>query len=447
MMRRLWTTVSLSLILCLSSIAVAQEKAMLKNEYKVGDGWHIALDMKLNGKIKLRDGDKVVTLDLKATAKHDFEERVLTINDGKPTSMGRFYNTAKADITLQDKTITKTLRSDRRFQTALIGVDGPTVTYSPVGPLTDEELELTGEHLDVLAIHGLLPDKEVSVGDKWDVPFNVAQALTGVDAVIKTKLECKFEKIERNHAIITLSGDLEGISKGSTLKATLAAGLVYSLEGKHFTGCTWRYRENKEQGPLNPAAEVESEISVTWKHNLAVVEVTDGKASTIPATPPPALLMLEFRDAANRFAFTYERGWGVVSKTEKQAVLRLLDRGELIAQMNLTPFQQVKPGEHVSLDEIEKLVQQAPGFKLDKVLEKTNVEAAPGFWIGKVSTTGEASELPMQQIVYAIAGPRGDQVLLSFTVEIEHAGKLAGRDLSLVKTVSLPTVQTTGGSK
>jgi len=53
----------------------------------------------------------------------------------------------------------------------------------------------------------------------------------------------------------------------------------------------------------------------------------------------------------------------------------------------------------------------------------------------------------MQQIVYAIAGPRGDQVLLSFTVETEQAAKLAGKDLSLVRTVSLPTVQTTGGNK
>ncbi len=446
-MRSLRKIAALLLLLCLGPISVAQDKALLKNEHKVGDGWHVALDMKLTGKIKLRDAEKVVALDLKATAQHDFEERVLTVTEGKPTSVGRFYNTAKADITLQDKTINKTLRTDRRFQTALVSNDTPTVTYSPVGPLTDEELELTGEHLDVLAIHGLLPNKEVSVGDKWEVPFNVAQALAGVDAVIKSKLECKFEKIERNHAIITLTGDIEGISKGSTLKATMAAGLVYSLEGKHFTGCTWRYRENKEQGPLNPAAEIESEISATWKHGLALTEVTDGKASTIPATPPPALLMLEFRDAASRFAFNYERNWGVVSKTEKQAVLRLLDRGELIAQMNLTPYQQVKPGEHASLDEVEKLVSQAPGYKLDKVLEKTTVEASPGFWIGKVSTTGEASDLPMQQIVYAIAGPRGDQVLLSFTVETEQAAKLAGKDLSLVRTVSLPTVQTTGGNK
>ncbi len=70
-----------------------------------------------------------------------------------------------------------------------------------------------------------------------------------------------------------------------------------------------------------------------------------------------------------------------------------------------------------------------------------------GFWIGKVSAAGEASDIPMQQILFAIAGPRGDQVLLSFTVETEHAGKLAGRDLSLVKTVTLPTLQTTGGNK
>ncbi|HMO37187.1 MAG TPA: hypothetical protein PKA06_14200, partial [Gemmatales bacterium] len=200
-------------------------------------------------------------------------------------------------------------------------------------------------------------------------------------------------------------------------------------------------------GPLHTAAEIETEISITWKHGLALTEVTDGRAATIPASPPPALLLLEFRDAANRFAFHYERSWGIVTKTEKQVVMRFLDSGEVIAQMNLTPLAQVKPGDHLSLDEIDKLAQTAPGFQFEKSLEKTTLEASPGFWIGKASTAGTFDELPMQHIVYLVAGPRGDQVLLSFTVETEHAAKLAGRDISLVKTVSLPTLQTTGGSK
>lgn len=442
-MHRFWIC---TLLLSFVTSAIAQDKTLLQNSHKVGDGWHLALDMKLTGKIKLRDGDKVTSLDLKAGAKHEFEERVLTVSSGKPTSVGRYYSTAKADITLQEKTISKTLRSDRRFQAAHLGETG-TVTYSPVGPLTDEELELTGEHLDVLALHGVLPNKEVTVGDTWEIPLSVVQALAGVDAIIKAKLECKFDKVERGYAVLTITGDMEGINKGATLKASMAAGLVYNLEAKHFTGCTWRYRENKDQGPLNPAVEVETEISATWKHGLALTEVTDGKAATIPTTPPPALLMLEFRDAANRFSFNYERNWGVVTKTDKQTVLRLLDRGELIAQMNLTPMEAAKPGDHLSLDAVEKLIHEAPGYQLDKVLEKTSVDAAPGCWIGKVSTTGTASDLPIQQIAYLVAGPRGDQVLLSFTVETEQAGKLAGRDLSLVKTVTMPILQTTGGSR
>src|SRR4029079_4449573 len=120
--------------------------------------------------------------------------------------------------------------------------------------------------------------------------------------------------------------------------------------------------------------------------------------------------------------------WGVVNKSEKQAVLRLLDRGELIAQLNITPFTPVKAGDHTSLDDLNKLVSESPGFKVDKVLEKTAVDAAPGFWIGKVSAAGEASELPMQMVVYNFTGPRGDQVLLAFSVETEQAEKLAGKD-------------------
>jgi hypothetical protein len=403
--------------------------------------------MKLAGVIKLKDGEKTVALNLKAGAQHRFEERVLTVQDCKPASVGRFYHQAKAEITLQDKSISKTLRPDRRFQAAFLGTDNGTTAYSPNGPLTDEELELTGEHLDVLALPGVLPNREVAVGETWDVPLPVAQALAGLDGVISSKLQCKFDKIERNHALLALTGEVEGIVKGATLKANLAAGLVYSLDNKRFTSCSWRHKETKEQGPLNPATEVETEINATWRYGLALMEITDGKAATIAAQPTPALLLLEYRDPLGRFSFHYDRNWGVVNKSEKQTVLRLLERGELIAQLNISPVPALKPGQHISLEELQKLTAEAPGFKLEKELEKTEIPAAAGFWIGKVSASGEASELPMQQIVYAVAGPRGDQAVLAFTVETEHAEKLAGRDLSLVKTFSLPTIQTTGGNK
>lgn len=428
-----------------SPAAPAQEKVLLKSEHRPGDGWNVSLDMKLTGKIKIKDGEKTINLDLKAAAKHDFEERVLAVRDGQPTSVGRFYRQAQAEVSLQGKGISKSLRPERRFQAAVFSNTGDTTTYSPDGPLTDEELELTGEHLDVLALHGLLPNKEVAIGETWPVPLPVAQALAGLDGVINSKLECKFERVEGNHAVLSLTGKIEGIVKGATLKADVAAGLVYSLQDKRFTGCTWRHTETKDQGPMNPACELVTDINATWKYGQALAEVTEGKASTIPAQPPAGLLFLEFRDAANRFSFLYDRAWGVVNKNEKQTVLRLLDRGELIAQVNITPYNAAKPGEHLSLDDLNKLLAEAPGFKIDKVLEKTAVDAAPGYWVGKVSAVGEASELPMQQIVYAVAGPRGDQVLLAFTVETEQAAKLAGKDLALVKTVGLPTVQTTGG--
>jgi hypothetical protein len=430
-----WMPVTTLVLAALVASSVSgQDKVLLKNEHKPGDGWNVKLDMSLTGKIKIKDGEKTVTLDLKAEAKHHFEERVLTVRDGLPTGMGRFYKDARADITLQGKTIAKTLRPARRFQ-----------AYSPDGPLTDEELELTGEHFDVLALHGVLPNKEVAIGEKWELPLPVAQALAGVDGIISAKLECAFNKIERGHALLQLSGNVEGITKGAVLKAEIAAWLVYSLQDKRFTGCTWRHSETKDHGPLNPAVEYITDIHAAWQHGATRAELTDGKVATIPTAPPAPLLLLEFRDAANRFSFHYERGWGIVNKSEKQTVLRLLERGELIAQLNITPYHGAKPGDHVSLDELNKMVTEAPGFKVDKVLEKTSVDAAPGFWIGKVSATGEASELPMHQIVYAVAGPRGDQLLLAFTVETEHAAKLAGRDLSLVKTVGLPTLQTTGG--
>ena len=47
--------------------------------------------------------------------------------------------------------------------------------YSPSGAMTRGELEVVSEHLDVLAVHELLPGKEVKAGDTWKLGGGVTR--------------------------------------------------------------------------------------------------------------------------------------------------------------------------------------------------------------------------------------------------------------------------------
>jgi len=66
-------------------------------------------------------------------------------------------------------------------------------------------LEITS-HFDTLAVPGLLPRREVKVGETWQVPLDVVQAIADLDAVEKADVTGKLEKIEGDFAYLSFRG-------------------------------------------------------------------------------------------------------------------------------------------------------------------------------------------------------------------------------------------------
>jgi hypothetical protein len=168
-------------------------------------------------------------------------------------------------------------------------------------------------------------------------------------------------------------------------------------------------------------------------------QLTDAIAKAMPAEPSPGHLLLQFREPKGRHEFFYERGWQTVSQNDQYTVLRLLERGELVAQVNVVPQTRARPGQHTSPEDFQKQVHDIPDFKLDQVLQTGEVPAEQGFWVYRVSVAGQSNDLNVLQNHFLVAGPKGDQVMLTFTTEVGLAERLGGRDLSIVGTVAFPT--------
>ena len=74
------------------------------------------------------------------------------------------------------------------------------MVYSPAGPLTRPEIDLTSEHFDSLSVVGLLPGKAVAIGDTWKIANTVAQALGGFEGVTEHTLTGKLDEIKEDIA-------------------------------------------------------------------------------------------------------------------------------------------------------------------------------------------------------------------------------------------------------
>ena len=91
---------------------------LLAEPVQVGDCFHVTLDMKLTGEIRVRKGNELVKLKLSAEGSHEFPERVLAVADGLAQKVARLYETAKAVITVDGRASVRTLRPERRLVVA-----------------------------------------------------------------------------------------------------------------------------------------------------------------------------------------------------------------------------------------------------------------------------------------------------------------------------------------
>src|SRR5262249_19754808 len=137
------------------------------------------------------------------------------------------------------------------------------LVYSPNGGFTQEELELTHDHLDTLALPGLLPGKAVAVGDTWKLPNAVAQAPCRHEGPPEQTLTRELDGVQDGVPVSSITGASNGIDDGAMVKMTITATGRFDLKAKRLTALEWTQKEEREQGPVSPASAVEATTKLT----------------------------------------------------------------------------------------------------------------------------------------------------------------------------------------
>ncbi|MCS6851076.1 MAG: hypothetical protein NZ700_07910 [Gemmataceae bacterium] len=429
----------LALCLLLVGGRISAQSFALVETPQVGDCYQVELTMKLAGEMRVFKDGKPVPMKLNAAAQHHFPERILAVDRGLPTKTARAYEKAQATITVDGVGSERTLRPERRLLVAQRHHDQPLV-YSPAGPLTRDELDLTSEHFDTLALVGLLPGKSVAVGDSWKIPDPVVQALCHFEGLSSHDLTGSLVKVEDGLAHVRIAGSATGIDLGALAKLKIEAQVTYQLASKTLTSLEWRQTDERDQGPASPALAVEATTRLTRRlvetppalSDEALVEIPDG------FEVPPPLTQIECRDPKGRFELLHAREWHVVGQTNEHLVMRLLERGDFVAQVTITPWAKAKPGEHMSAEDFQQEMANIPGWEPEQVLQSGEVPLDSDRWCYRLSVLGMLEDLKVLQNFYLVAGPGGDQVVVAFTMKQSVADKLGTRDLSLVGSLELP---------
>jgi hypothetical protein len=416
---------------------VVAQTYSLAETAQAGDCFHIQLEMKLTGEMRVHKDGQVLPLKMEANAHHEFPERILNVTaKGMPEKVARVYEKAQAMTSVDGNRSSETLRVERRLIVAQRHPE-QLLVYSPAGPLSRDELALTAEHFDTLALTGLLPAQKVAVGDTWKVANLVVQSLCNFEGLTNQDLVCKLEEVKDKVARVSVKGTATGIDLGALVKLTIDATYQFDLQSQRLTQLEWRQQDDRNQGPVNPASKVEATTKLTRKaideppvlSNVALVSVPEG------FDVPAPLQQIEHKDAKGRFQILYPRDWQTVSQTDEHVVMRLMERGDFVAQVTITPWTAAGKGQHLSAEQFESAMAETPGWEVQQVREAGEINTEGGRWVYRISAQGKLDGIDVVQNFFLVVAPSGEQVVLAFTMTPKQAQRLGARDLALTGAI------------
>lgn len=419
--------------LCLNSNQTFAETYKFSEPVKDTRTFNVASTINVEGQLEtaIKSG-KARSLKLDVEGNLQYLERRLpgTGRDAVALRSLRYYESATANIDVQGQKTFARGRDKHRMIVAEGTTEGLSL-HSPTGPLMPSELELLNSPGDSLAVIALLPQSDVEVGEVWTPDRWVLQSLTGLEAVLKSELTCKLESVEDELAQISFQGKIEGATVGAQTEISITGKFQFHRQDQFISHLEMEQTENRSVGSVSPGMKVTA--NVKWDRTLASSPgaLTDEILASIPLETKPEAKFLSFEPPWN-VRLLLPRDWYVFHQTGQVAVLRLLDKGSLISQANISKIPSVKAGSHTSEEQFQQDIRTSLGNKLVSILKAENLSPADGKYIHRVTVAGKANEVPVQWIYYLCTAPSGRQISFVFTVDAKLVDQLSDRDVDLV---------------
>ena len=344
----------------------------------------------------------------------------------------RVYRQAASRITVGSEQTLPRLREERA-QIFVTAAGRGVTAYSPEGPLTAKEVELLACPADSLLLPALLPSGPVAVGQDWTPPGWVAARMAGVDEAFAVKLRCRLMAVAQGEAQVDFDGTVEGAVSGTNSKTAIEGTLSYNLAGNYIASAKMTQTEQRNVGgALSPGMSLTLTAGLRRMPAPAASVIGDDAALAVPRVLPVAWRELEYV-APWGATLIYDRDWDLYRQDEQALVLRLLDRGRMVAQVNVSPVEPAAGGAPVSVEKFREEIRTSLGDRVTNLGAADVLETSPGLTIDRVSVEGKVAEGNRLWRYYLLTASDGRQAACTVTVEPENLDELGRRDQELVR--------------
>ena len=436
---------ALAFLLPLPKTAQGAERHKLQSKCQSGDVYSVTAKIQVQGTLQPSKDAKTAPLPMTVDGHFKYDE--MRLDDGKKADRRsvRYYHEAAASIQVDKHRDSPELRDDMRL--VVVQVDKAAVSISSLrGPITREELDLIDLPANTLLLDALLPSGDVKVGGSWKISDLDLARLTCVDVVSRNEVTCELSDVNNSIAEIKVAGRLSAAVGGVATEIRLDGNATFDFDRKCLTSIQLRIKERRSAGYTGPAMDVTADlhlqISPLARSEELAPAVVKEAAESNPATHPLAL-----RSEMGGYHLIYDRQWHVTRNETQLVVLRLIDRGELIAQCNISPLPKLDEGKSVSIEEFQTEVRKSLGKRFDHIETAAEGKGAGGLKVLKVVAAGFASEIPIQWRYYLAIAPDGRRLALAYTMETDLVERFADADAAMTESIEFDTASPTPASE
>ena len=415
--------------------APADGRFDLSSSWQPGETQRVDLELEVGGHLTITGQKKLEKLPMSVVAKLAYDETLLVSAhaDGRRLRSARQYNTAEAVIRVDKGGLTPQLPESK--SRLIVEIEkGQATIFHPAEPLTREQLDLLNIVGNSLAIDDILPTEPVQIGQRWTATAEAITALLGLDAVASCEIDSELTSVEGDLAKVTMQGSVRGAAEGVATEIELKAKYHFNLAARRVTGFNMAVKEKRSIGHVGPGVEVVAKLKMVVKSASTPTDLEE-IAAHVP-TPENTQLLQEASTPG--FRFLADRRWFATNETDKLLVMRYVDRGDLLAQCNITPLAlKENPQDPMTLEKYQHEVRQALGKNFGQFTRAGQWTDEAGQRVYRVIVQGQVDTLPIEWRYYLITHPNGQRVASVYTIEASALDRFGEADRPLIDTFEI----------
>lgn len=308
------------------------------------------------------------------------------------------------------------------------------------GPLTRNEVDLLKLPVVSPAMTAWFQDaSKKALGDSWKPENWAVAAALGIDSVLEHDITCRVRSTNAERIEIEVRGSASGAADDIATEIQLNGRCTLDTKSGRLTSTSWDVQERRALGAATPGFTARTKLELTDQGaaSWSADDETQFQQIRAAAIAGPVEAQLVFESKHHGFRLSHSSRWRCIADNSQQVILRMVDRGDLIAQAHVTRLQPLPGGAKLSAQRYRQDVSEAIGDGGGRIVDVSEFETARGYQGIRVIVSAEVSGVPIQWIYLHVSDDAGRRAGWVFTIEQDRLDRLGIEDQTLLEAFEL----------